>query len=236
MRHERDRHAELLLDFGAHAGARTRRRPRCCRGTRRSASARSASCPAPDTPDLASMMIPGSTRPAADERLQRQHRGRRIAPGARDQPRIRQIARGAARSVRRRAARQPTGECGYQRCRNSASRSRKAPERSKTRAPRSARTGAISAARRLRDRQEDGVASHCRVCRHRTAPPARPRSAPAQGLAVASEPLGSHRHPDIGRGMPGQPTQQLDPGIPGGSCDADPDARNNHSSERIVIH
>ena len=48
--------------------------------------------PAPEMPDFASMMTPGSSSPAGDERLQREDRGRRIAAGARDQRRVRELA------------------------------------------------------------------------------------------------------------------------------------------------
>ena len=231
VRHERHAARRAPARFRRHAGERTLRTRRCCRGTPSSASARSASCRRPETPDFASMMIPGSSRPAADERLQRRARpqsdsSRHTRPAARSV----QLLSGAARSSRRRSPSVVDGECGYQRCRwairaggrrrrdrTHACRDRQAPERSRQRAypaaPRN--TASVSVARRSMFKRFDRRVPDFRQCRE---PP---------GLRCARR----HGDPHVGVGMPREPAEEFQPGIPGDSRDADPDSENTYSSE-----
>ena len=222
VRHERDRHAKLLLYFGRvpvreHAVSRDavvalgEVRPL----GRRLPGARHTGLGVDDDPGL--------HETCGDERLQRQYGGSRIAPGARDEPRTRKILAVSLgqsvgkRHVNRRRVRIPTlPELGV-------SQPEGAGEIEDSGAP-ACQDGHDLRSQGLRDRQEDGVRLttefvHIERHRHRVPDPGQRRDFPCLRAA------GSHSHPDIGRGMPGQPTQQLDAGIAGSSCDADPDAR-----------
>ena len=183
--------------------------------------------PAPDTPDLASMMMPGSIRPRGDERLQREDRGGRIAAGAGDQPCAGQrlaIALGQAvrqRDVDRRRVRIPLLP---QLRVPQAER----PGQVEDLARRAASAGAISAESVFGNGEEhasvsllslstsSGSTGGSQILRER-------RHAPRLGAARR------HRDPHIRGRMPGEPPKQFDPGIPRRSRDTDPDAR-------IVIH
>ena len=81
------------------AGARTRRRPPRCRGSREKCVRSLGALPAPEMPDLASTMIGAVEQAGLGQRLERQQRGRRIAPGVRHEPRAPRMA-AACRSVR----------------------------------------------------------------------------------------------------------------------------------------
>ena len=142
MRNKRDR-PPAPARFRADADGRTRHTPRRCRDSLKNACDRSASCPAPEIPDLASITISPVEHARLSKRFEREQRGCWIT--ARDWRRgARRVwPRGSARSVRRPVQR-PSPVAGYHRSRCAASRRRKAPDRSITRTPRSTSAGARS--------------------------------------------------------------------------------------------
>ncbi len=222
VRDERHRDAQLLLDLGGMpvredavgrdaVVALGEVRPL----GRRLARARDAGLGVDDNPRL--------HEASRDERLQRQHRGRRIAPGARDEAGAREVLPVAfGQSVRQWHV--DVRRMGI-------------PALPEFRVPQAEGAGKIEdpgastgqnrrdlGRQRLRDGEEDGIGFTAELVdvkgeSHRVPDLCQGRNPASLGSA------GPHRHPYVGGRVPGQATEQLDPGITSCPCDADPDAK-----------
>ena len=221
VRHERDRHAELLLDLRGmpvreHA---VRRDAVVALGEVRALARRLAR---PRNARLGVDDDAGLEQPVRDERLQRQHGRGRIAAGARDEPGARRARRGGARSARtRRRPASPASadtSAAVRPCpaaeRPPTDRTRECPGR---RAPGQARPPAFRARRETRHR------SRSRADRRRAARPACPRSWRAPGSRFASDALDAIANRTSAPGCRDEPAEQFEPGIAGGASDPHPD-------------
>ena len=116
--------------------------------------------------------------------------------------------------------------------RAAASRSRNAPDRSKTRVPRSTSAGAISAASVSGQRQEHGVGRRRQAVESRVRP-ARPRFGQRRQRAAAPHPPTPSPLRSSACGMPRQQAQQLDARHSRSLPRCRPGPENSYSSERL---
>ena len=214
--------------FPRRAGARTRRTPtmlpwhseKCVRSV--------GVLPAPETPDLASMMMPRLEQPGRDERLQRQHRGGRIA--ARRTRRACASAQLVAIALRQAVAPRRPASAGRVRIPALPQRRVAQPERARqiehARAAR-ASAGADLGGRVSGHRQEHGVG----LGRERSTSSGSTGASQISASAGTVASRGARRHRDPARRAPGCRASRRSSSTPvyRSPRDPDPDAR-------IIIH